>query len=114
MGDDEIRLFVGGLPDGCGEADLLELFEGAEPVEAFVCRQKQPPCEWDGAWLGMAWHLGMACVVWMMDNGKGSLSHHHAFNLPTLVVLPTTTKHRRLRDDQALGQEPGGGREARR
>lgn len=44
VGDDEIRLFVGGLPDGCGEADLMELFADAEPVEAFVCRQKHPPC----------------------------------------------------------------------
>jgi hypothetical protein len=30
----------------------MELFEDSEPVDAFVCRQKNPPCEcwlrWDG------------------------------------------------------------------
>lgn len=41
---DEVRLFVGGLPDGVHEDHIMELFKDAEPVDAFVCRDKTPPC----------------------------------------------------------------------
>jgi len=42
--EENVRLFVGGLPDGCTEGDLMDLFKDCEPVEAFMCGSKHPPC----------------------------------------------------------------------
>ena len=44
QGDDKVRLFVGGLPEGTKEEDLMELFAESEPIEAFMCVHKHPPC----------------------------------------------------------------------